>query len=47
MFIENKGCQTFFFLYKRTNNIEVKKIKLTVERTNLRPLRKLCHLMIG
>ena len=30
MFIENKGCQ--FFLYKQTNNVEVK-TKLPAEKT--------------
>ena len=39
MFVENKGCQTFFF-YKRTNNIEVKTQSFPQrEQTNLRPLK--------
>ena len=46
MFIENKGCQTFF--NKRSNNIEVKTQSfLQRKQTNLGPLRKLCHFMIG
>ena len=37
-----------FFLYKRTNNIEVKTQSLLQrEQSNLGPLRKLCHFMIG
>ena len=36
MFIENKGCQTLFF-YKRTNNIEVKTLKLPAKKTNKPP----------
>ena len=47
MFIENKGCQSVFFC-KRTNKIEVIiQNLLHRKQTNLGPLRRLYHFMIG
>ena len=47
MFIENKGCQSVFFVNEPIN-IEVKTQNLLHRKqTNLGPLRKLYHFMIG
>ena len=48
MFIDNKERQSVFFFCKRANNTELKTQNiLHRKQTNLGPLRKLFHFMIG